>query len=37
MIKIFNVNEVDRDEIFCRVQPTASVETPVAEILKDVK
>ncbi len=37
MIKIFNVNEVDRDEIFCRAQPTASVETPVAEILKDVK
>ena len=37
MIKILNVNEVARDEIFSRFEPTASVEGIVSEIIADVR
>ena len=37
MIKILNVNEVGRDEIFARFEPTASVEDIVADIIADVR
>ena len=37
MIKILNVNEVARDEIFARFEPTASVEGVVSDIIADVR
>ena len=37
MIKIMNVNEVSRDEIFSRVVPTVNVEGIVQDIIDNVK
>ena len=37
MIKIMNVNEVSRDEIFSRVVPTVNVEGIVADIIENVR
>ncbi len=37
MIRIYRYGEVPASEIFARIQPTSTVEAPVAEIIKNVR